>query len=378
VEETTVTIVGAGPAGLAAAACLRRAGIDFLLLEKGQQIGSSWRRHYSRLHLHTVKRHSALPFLPFPEDYPRYVPRLQMIKYLEAYAAHFDLQPRLGQHVIAIDRDADSWCLKTAAAAAIRSRYLIIASGNNAAAVLPRLPGMEMYLGRSLHSIDYVDAKPFVGDRVLVIGMGNTGAEIALDLAEGGAHPTIAIRDGVHVVPRELFGIPIQVVSILATRLWPQHLGDRVLRPILDLALGNPARYGIKRPQRGIFQQIAQAGRIPVIDVGTLRSIAAGAIRLAPAVASIGERGAVFCDGGSTRYDTIVYATGYRPNYHEFLREHTPTGASTSSESGIYFIGFHNVATGLLREIGLEAVAVVADIAHRLGRRRSPGIARPP
>jgi indole-3-pyruvate monooxygenase len=356
VEETTVTIVGAGPAGLAAAACLRRAGIGFLLLEKGQQIGSSWRGHYSRLHLHTVKHHSALPFLPFPEDYPRYVPRLQMINYL-------------GQHVIAIDRDADGWCSKTAAAAAIRSRYLIIASGNNAAAVLPRLPGMETFIGRSLHSINYVDAKPFVGARVLVIGMGNTGAEIALDLAEGGAHPTIAIRDGVHVVPRELFGIPIQIVSILATRLWPQHLGDRLLRLILDFALGNPARYGIKRPQRGIFQQIAQAGRIPVIDVGTLGSIAAGAIRLAPAVASISERGAAFCDGSSRHYDAIVYATGYRPNYHEFLRsEQTPTGTSISSESGIYFIGFHNVATGLLREIGLEAAAVAADIAHRLGR----------
>jgi cation diffusion facilitator CzcD-associated flavoprotein CzcO len=367
---TTVAVVGAGPAGLAAGACLRSAGIDFVLLEKQEQIASSWRRHYARLRLHTLKKYSALPFLPFPDNYPRYVPRALVLEYFESYAARFDLRPVFGQCVTAIDRAADGWVVTTPDTV-IAARFVVIASGYNATPVVPQLPGMETFRGRCLHSIDYVDAKPFAGQSVLVIGMGNTGAEVALDLAEGGALPTIAVRDGVHIVPRELFGIPIQIVGMLATRLLPDRLSDLIFRPILDLALGNPARHGIRRPPQGMLQQIAQSGRIPVIDVGTLRSIAAGSVKLAPGIAAINEDGAVFCDGSCARYDAIICATGYRPNYQEFLHGRGGVDrARASSGDGIYFIGFRNVVSGLLREIGREAHAVTADIVRRIDAAR--------
>src|SRR5947209_2066000 len=107
--HTQVVIVGAGPAGLALAACLQRARIPFVVLERGDRIAMSWHRHYERLHLHTAKAFSGLPYLPFPRHYPRYPSRLQVIDYLEAYAAHFGIQPRFGQNVVAVKHVAGEW-----------------------------------------------------------------------------------------------------------------------------------------------------------------------------------------------------------------------------------------------------------------------------
>jgi len=158
-------------------------------------------------------------------------------------------------------------------AASLRAAFVVIATGYNGEPVVPVIPGIETFRGKVLHSADYTDAKPFARRAVLVIGMGNTGAEIALDLAEGGARPTLSVRNGVHVVPRDLFGIPIQVVAMTATRVLPAGFNDAIFPKILDLVLGRPARYGITRPKEGILAQAARAAKIPVLDVGTVRKI---------------------------------------------------------------------------------------------------------
>ena len=191
--DTTVVIVGAGPAGLAVGACLKRAGVDFAILEKAGEVAPAWRRHYRRLHLHTVKSFSSLPFLPFPRDYPRYVPRELVVRYLDDYARKFDLRPRFGVTVKAIRRD-DSGFLVETGSDSLKARHVVIASGNNAEPIVPRLAAIEAFKGEVLHSADYTQAAPFAGRSVLIVGMGNTGAEIALDLAEGGAKPTISVR----------------------------------------------------------------------------------------------------------------------------------------------------------------------------------------
>ena len=112
-ETTGVVVVGAGPAGLAVAACLRKAGLDFTILEKENQVGSSWRRHYERLHLHTIKKYSSLPHLPLPKDYPRYAPRNLVIEYLDSYAKKFALQPRFGETVRSIRRNGGDWLVES-------------------------------------------------------------------------------------------------------------------------------------------------------------------------------------------------------------------------------------------------------------------------
>jgi cation diffusion facilitator CzcD-associated flavoprotein CzcO len=367
-ETTDVVVVGAGPAGLAAGACLGQAGLNFIILEKEQQVASSWRRHYERLHLHTVKQFSSLPFLPFPKDYPRYVPRNLMIKYLDSYAAHFGLQPRFGEAVRSIRREGNDWLVESTSSS-IRAPAVVIASGYNTEPSTPSVPGIEKFKGKVIHSAGYANAKPFAGQSVLVIGMGNTGAEIALDLAESGARPTISLRNGVHIVPRDLFGVPIQMVAMLATKVLPVGANDVLFPIILDFALGDLTKHGIKRPPQGLLQQIRSSAKIPVLDVGTVRKISEGAIKIAPGISAVTEDGVVFSGGGKGTFDAIIFATGYSANYQSFFGADgigpLNSGASKNDYPGLYFIGYRNSVTGLLREISKEAVAAADEIRRR-------------
>ncbi|PDT44717.1 flavin-containing monooxygenase [Sinorhizobium fredii] len=368
--DTNVLIVGAGPAGLAVGACLRRAGLDFVIIEKAHEIAPAWRHHYRRLHLHTVKALSSLPHVPFPKDYPRYVPREKMVAYLDAYAERFELRPRFCETVTSVRRNEGGYLVETGTDT-FSARQVVIASGSNAEPVVPSLPEMEAFNGRRLHSADYTDAAPFAGQSVLVVGMGNTGAEIALDLAECGARPTLSVRKGVHIVPRQLFGLPIQMIAI-ATRPLPKAVNDRLFPIILDLALGNLEKYGIVRPKQSILDQV-DAGRIPIIDIGTVKAIKSGGIKVAPDIKRFTERGAIFVCGRQAEFDSVLLATGYRPGFEKFLPTELWPGKGgvtrRASELGLYLVGFHNPVTGLLREIGREAVAVTADIERRSSSR---------
>ncbi len=367
-EDTEVAVIGAGPAGLAVAACLRKAGVDFILLEREGKVAPSWRRHYDRLHLHTVNVYSSLPYLAFPKNYPRYVSRDLMIEYLETYAESFGLKPRFGDAVHCVRHEGAQWFIESTASS-IRAPFVVIASGYNADPSIPSFPGMETFKGCLIHSASYANARPFTDQSVLVVGMGNTGAEIALDLAEGGARPAISVRNGVHIAPRELFGVPIQIVAMLAAAVLPGAVNDILFPPILDLALGYPSKYGIRRPQEGILQRIANGAKIPVIDTGTVKKISAGEINIAPGISEVEEEGAVFTDGSRGRFDTIILATGYCPNYQNYL-ELKDGEKEERGKLGLFFVGFRNVATGLLREISIEAVRVARYISDDIKNQR--------
>jgi len=364
-------IVGAGPAGLATAACLKRHGVDALVLEAGASLANSWRHHYDRLHLHTVKQQSHLPGLPFAKKMPRYPSRADVVSYLEAYAARFAIEPRTGEAVGRVRAAGDGFAVETARAI-YYARAVVMATGLNRVSNPDRLPGQEGFRGALIHSRDYRNADRFGGQRVLVVGAGNTGAEIALDLAEHGARPTLALRSPINIVPRDFLGMPTQLTSI-RTRWLPLAVRDQIGRLVSRLAFGNLARYGLARPDLGPLSAIALRRRVPLIDVGAIAAIKRGAIAVKPAVVRFTETGAAFADDSAGEFDAVVLATGYRPGLEEILdvpgvldgegfpRDWKGGGAHPN----LYFVGYSQPATGLLRQIAIDARAVARAIAAR-------------
>jgi len=369
IEQLPALIIGAGPAGLATAACLKRRGVDALVLEAGASLGTSWRHHYDRLHLHTVKQQSHLPGLPFGKDLPRYPSRADLVSYLEAYAARFAIEPRTGEAVRRVRADGAGFLVETARTI-YRARAVVMASGLNRVANPDRLPGQGGFRGALIHSRDYRNAERFAGQRVLVIGAGNTGAEIALDLAEHGARPTLALRSPINIVPRDFLGMPTQLTSI-RTRWLPLAVRDRIGRLVSRLAFGNLTPYGLARPELGPLSAIALRRRIPLIDVGTIAAIKRGEIAVKPAVVRLTETGATFADDSAVEFDAVVLATGYRPGLEEILdvpgvldgdgfpRDWKGGGA----QPNLFFVGYTQPATGLLRQIAIDAERVARAIA---------------
>src|SRR4051812_14812348 len=181
--DAEVLVVGAGPAGLAVAACLRRRGIEPLVVDRGGAVGGSWQARYDRLHLHTPRVQSALPGLRIPGRFGRWVSRDDMAAYLRAYAVHHDLHPRFGVEVRDLQRDGEWWRAETGGEP-IAARQVVLACGYNREPALPAWPGRETFGGELIHSCAYRSPEPYRGKDVLVVGAGNTGAEIVADLAE--------------------------------------------------------------------------------------------------------------------------------------------------------------------------------------------------
>ena len=361
-QDVNTVIIGAGPAGLAVAACLKERGVPFALLERAPHVGAAWRGHYDRLHLHTSKGLSALPGLPLPRHYPKYPSRSQVIEYLEQYAAHFQLEPQFGQEVLAAERAGEQWQTRTQDRL-YTSRNLVLATGYSRVPFVPDVPGRELFQGRVLHSSEYRNGRPFAGQQVLVVGFGNSGGEIAIDLHEHDARPSLSVRGPVNVVARDTLGIPTLGWSIILSKL-PGSLGDALAAPLVRLTVGDVRRYGLRRASVGPIQQIKTRGRIPLLDVGTVGLIKRGALPIFPGLERFTADGVVFNDGRAQRFDAIVFATGYRPRVLDLLpgldEAIAPDGVPQVSGRptgvpGLYFCGFYVSPAGMLREIGIEA-----------------------
>jgi cation diffusion facilitator CzcD-associated flavoprotein CzcO len=366
--DADAIIVGAGPAGLACAATMRAVGLNVAVLEKSDSVGSVWRHHYDRLHLHTDRKRSGLPGLAMPKTFPVYPSRQQMVSYLEDYAARFDVRPVFNTTVSRLQRDGARWRAetdKTAFSAAVA----VVATGIAGAPYRPALPGAELYRGEVIHSSDYRNPAGFAAKQVLVVGFGNSGGEIALDLANSGIDVALAVRSPVQILPRDLLGFPILAWAILYARL-PARLVDRINAPILRLALGRIEDLGLRRAAKGPRQMVEEDGRVPLIDIGTLDKIRDGSIKIRGSIDRLTPEGVVFADGKGEPFDAIVLATGFRPDLRLLLpdvegvfdRHGMPlvTGRATNAP-GLYFCGQITSPTGQLREIGIEAQRIADD-----------------
>ncbi|MGX5214669.1 flavin-containing monooxygenase [Streptomyces violaceus] len=381
--DRPVYVIGGGPGGLAAAYALRARGIRAVVLEKSDRVGASWRRHYDRLHLHTTRRLSGLPGLPMPRRFGRWVSRDNVVRYLEKYAEHHRLEIVTGVEVSRIERapDGTGWLLHATGGRELTGSAVVVATGYNHTPRLPDWPGREAFTGEFLHAGEYRDGAPYAGRDVLVVGIGNTGAEIAVDLVESGASRVrLAVRTVPHIVRRSTAGWAAQYSAVLVRRL-PVGLVDRIARVQAKVAVPDLSAHGLPRPGTGLYTRVKQ-GAIPVQDVGLIDAVRKGKVEIVAAVESFeGDGKIVLADGTRLSPDAVIAATGY-VRALEGLVGHLDVldargkpvvhGArSPKATPGLYFTGFTNPISGNLRELALDAVRIAKAIARDTSGRVS-------
>ncbi|HET7613058.1 MAG TPA: NAD(P)/FAD-dependent oxidoreductase [Gemmatimonadaceae bacterium] len=376
--ETTVVVVGGGASGLSAAASLKRNGVDVVVLERDQEIGGTWSRRYDRLHLHTVRGFSGLAHYGISRRYPAYLSRDQFVEYLREYADHFGLQVMTDCQArrVAKDPDTGGWQTTTVGGATWRSKAVVVATGQYREPLPPRWPGAELFRGELTHSADYHRPAPYAGKRVLVVGAGNSGAEIATDVAEHGASFTaISIRSAPPIVPRDPFGMPVQRTGLILSAL-PPRIADRLGRITARIVLGDLTAYGIPRPQWGPFS----SRRVPVIDVGFVAAVKRGMIKIRPALERLTESNAVFADGSAEPFDAIIAATGFSAGLENLIDddhvlnqagEPIAESGSPSSVPGLYFIGFNHSLRGQLFESNLASRRLARNVGSYLSQQEN-------
>jgi len=375
-QHTDTLIVGAGPAGLAVAGQLAQLGLPFLIVEKADAPAPAWRKHYDRLCLHTTKEHSNLPGLDMPAHYPVYVSRLDLIAYYENYCREMGIAPLCSQEVRSIRRRTEGWVTETAGHRFF-SKNVVVATGYNRVPVLPNWPGQEGFPGPFFHSCEYRNAAPFAGKKVLLIGMGNTGAELALDLCENGATPVISVRGPVNFIRRDIAGRPAQRTAILLSSL-PNWLYDQIARSIQRITVGDLSAYGLPPSPYAPSEQLRRFGKVPVIDIGTIDRIKAGDIRIMPGIREFQGKEALFENGTAESFDAVIACTGYRAQVEDFLENAAPLLNERGYPSrlwfeapeyrGLYFCGFTSPISGILRNIKIDSEKVAGQIggAERL------------
>lgn len=379
---TDTVIIGAGPSGLAVGACLRKAGVPFVILEKGDRPGATWHQHYDRLHLHTNKGLSQLPLHPFPRDYPRYPSRQQMVEHIAAYAERFDLKPRFGQRVTSVRREDGAWTTRTQDTL-YRSRHVVVATGLLRVPHVPSWPGQETFEGDLRHTSEYASGAPYGGKDVLVVGFGNSGTEIAIDLWEHGARPSVAVRSPVNVIPRDLLGIPIVAVAALFNWL-PAAVVDAFMAPVLRLMYGNLEKLGLRKLPYGALAQLQHHQAFPVLDFGIMKLIKDGHVAVYGGIERFDGNEVVFEDGRRRRFDAVVLATGFRSRVDEFLdadgelldEDGTPRVSGSETRPGLYFCGFRVIRGALLHAIAAESRRIARSIAAD-STPLGPAIGRP-
>ncbi len=373
--QSTVVIVGGGASGLSAAGALEWRGIKTVILEEDDQLGGTWARRYDRLHLHTVRGFSGLAHYSIPRRYSKYLSREEFVAYLAEYATHFNLRVVTGCPVRKVRTEPatpSSWVAATASGD-WHCRVVVIATGQYRIPILPKWDGRATYRGDLVHSSCYTNALPYVGKRVLVVGAGNSGTEIATDLAEHGvAFVALSIRTPPPIVPRDPFGMPVQRTGIMLSIL-PPAIADRLARLTARMVLGDLTRLGLQTPKWMPYS----ARRIPVIDVGFVSALKQGLVQVRPALARLTATDAVFEDGSAEPFDAIIAATGFSTGLNELLEtkdvlndsdEPVDLSGEPTGRPGIFFIGYTHSLRGHLFEANLASRRLARNVECYLQR----------
>jgi putative flavoprotein involved in K+ transport len=374
-------VVGAGPGGLAAAAMLQRAGVETVVLDRAPALANSWRGHYDRLHLHTVRWLSHLPGYRIPRRYGKWVARDDVVRYLESYSAYHRLDVCLNTEVTSIDRADDRWVVRSPQGD-VDARYVVVATGHNHTPVMPSWPGADEFPGELLHASNYRNASAYAGKSVLVVGSGNTGAEIAVDAVESGAREVaVAVRTPPHIVLREKYGVPSLALGVLFRHL-PPRVFDPIAAAVRRMDVGDLTAYGLPLPKDGLYERVRRDDAIPLIDVGFLQQLKAGRIVVVPAVEAFEGEHVLLADGSRRRADVVIAATGYRRGLQPIVGhlgvlgpDGRPTvrgGATDPAAPRMWFTGYTNPISGMFRELGIDAKRIARAVVRDRAQSR-PG-----
>lgn len=373
-----ITVIGAGPSGLAAAAMLERAGERVVVFERGE-VGAVWATRYDRLHLHTVRWLSCLPGYRIPRAFGKWPARDRVTEYLQRYAAHHGLDVRTGVEVERVEPDADGWVVRTSSGGTVVAERVVVATGLSNTPYLPDWPGA--FNGDIAHSADYRNPSAYRGRSVLVVGSGNSGAEIAVDLADGGASEVLlSVRTPPGIVRRDTLGVPSQLLGIASMSL-PTPVVDRLAAGIRRIAIPDLAPYGLAAPERP-YSEFLRRRVIPIVDVGLADAVRTGRVRVVAALDGFDDGVAVLADGGRIEPDSIVAATGFRTGLERlvghlgvlddrgrpFVRDvQEPPGAP-----GLHFVGYEVTLGGTFRLVGSEARRLARSVAAARASEAAP------
>jgi hypothetical protein len=376
----TIAIVGAGPAGLCAARWLQAHGLSFDLLERQQDVGGIWdiaapgSPMYESAHFISSKTLSGFRDFPMPDDYPDYPGHRQILRYLRAYADRHALKARtqFGARVTAVRPQGVNgrprWQVELDGGETRGYAGVIVATGLQWTPKQPRLPGH--FEGEVLHSASYKSAEQLRGKRVLVVGAGNSGCDIAVDAGNAASKAWLSLRRGYWFVPKHLFGMPADVFGHSGPQL-PGWAEQRIFEPLLRLLVGDLRRYGLPRPDHRLFETH------PVLNSQILHSLSHGDVRVKPDVAGAEGKRIAFADGSAEEIDLLIFATGYErriPVLADVDASQLFLNVFHRQQSGLAVVGFFETDAGSYPLIDLQCELVAKVFQHE--RDSPPRLAR--
>lgn len=375
-KTTEILIIGASSAGLSCASYFQKNNIPYVLLEQSNVVANQWRNHYDRLHLHTPRSISSLPFYKIPKSFGKYVPRKKVVEYFDTYIKKLNIQPVYNTSVTEIEKENNVWNISTNNGN-YQAKQVIVATGNTKIPKKINKNGLESFTGTTIHSSEYKNGSPYKNKNVLVVGFGNSACEIAICLSEHGANPSLSVRSKVNVIPRDIFGISTMKMG-MNTNFLPAKLADKLNMPLINLFIGDITKLGLKKSEMGPKEQVAKTGRIPLLDIGTVDLIKKEKIKVFGDIVAINGSSITFEDNKKTNFDAIIFATGYKngldklvKNISEERLNDTKIQISKRKQFGkdnIYFAGYHTSLNGMLRECATEAEYIYKHIKKKLNQ----------
>ncbi|HET8560360.1 MAG TPA: NAD(P)-binding domain-containing protein [Marmoricola sp.] len=381
-----VCIVGAGSSGITACQVLQARGVDFDCFEVGSEVGGNWRYDndnqmssaYQSLHINTSRQQMEYAAWPMPEDLPDYPSHWQIAEYFDAFVDHFGLRGRIRfrTEVVKVEQADGRWRVTVRPLDGGEPEthtydHVIVANGHHWDPRWPEpaFPGSEDFPGLQLHAHHYRTPDVLVGKRVLVLGIGNSATDIAVESSRVAASTDLAMRRGAHIVPKYMFGIPTDHLTESPLARGPFRVQQLGMSLLLRLTQGRQSSYGLPKPDHRVLEAH------PTVSQELLNQLGHGDITVRPNIDRFEGSKVFFTDGTAGEYDVVVYCTGYKVSF-PFLDESVVSSADNHIDlyrrvvdpehPGLYFLGLIQ-PIGAIMPLAEAQAEWVADLVTGVG-----------